>query len=112
MIYILNTEISEKKRIKEGLQNIFGIGNKKAKETCFSIGISEKTLVGELSIEKKNKIINYIEKNFKITENLREINMFFITKQRRIKCYKGVRSLYKLRQRGKSKRKNVKKIKK
>ena len=61
MVYILNTEISDKKKVNVALQKIFGIGKQKAIEICLFLGISEKTQIRELSTEIKNKIIIYIE---------------------------------------------------
>jgi small subunit ribosomal protein S13 len=100
MVYLLNTELSDKKKVVIALQNIFGIGKKKSTEICISLGISDSTKVKELSIEIRNKIVNYIENNIKIGDDLRQKLTQIRDNQIKIKCYKGQRAKYKLPRRG------------
>ncbi len=112
MVYILNTEISEKKNVKIALQNIFGIGKQKANEICLFLGISQDTKIKELSPQIKNKIILYIEKSFKIGDDLKQVLTQIKENQIRIKCYKGQRAKYKLPRRGQRTHTNSKTVKK
>jgi len=112
MIYILNTEISDKKIVKIALQKIFGIGKQQALKVCYFFGISEKTQIKELSTEIKNKIILYIENNIIIGDNLKQKLTQIKENQIRIKCYKGQRAKIKLPRRGQRTHTNSKTVKK
>jgi len=112
MVYILNTEISEKKIVKIALENIFGIGRQKAIQICLFIGISKKTKIKELSAEIKNKIILYIENNIKIGDDLRQILTQIKENQIKIKCYRGQRAKHKLPRRGQRTHTNSQTVKK
>ena len=112
MVYILNTEISEKKVVHIALQNIFGIGKQRANQICLFLGISQNTRIKNLSPEIKNKIILYIENNFKIGDDLKQISTQIKENQIRIKCYKGQRAKNKLPRRGQRTHTNSKTVKK
>ena len=49
MVYLLNTEISDKKIIKIALQNIFGVGKFQVNKICNYLGISLTTKVRQLT---------------------------------------------------------------
>ncbi len=112
MVYLLNTEIPEKKIVKIALQKIFGIGKQKANIICLLFGISEKTKIKELSSELKTKIIYYIESNIKIGDDLKQNLTQIRENQIRIKCYKGQRAKYKLPRRGQRTHTNAQTVKK
>ena len=112
MVYILNTEISDKKIVKIALRKIFGIGKQKAIEICLSLGISPKTQIKQLSAEIKNKIIIYIEKNIIIGNNLKHNLTQIKENQIRMKCYKVQRAKIKLQRRCQRTHTNSKTVKK
>ncbi len=112
MVYILNTEIPDKKKVSISLQNIFGIGKQKSSQICSWLGISEKTKIKDLSIEIKNKIINYIENSAITGDDLRQVLTQVRDNQIKIKCYKGQRAKYKLPRRGQRTHTNSKTCKK
>jgi small subunit ribosomal protein S13 len=112
MIYILNTEISNKKVTSIALQNIFGLGKNKCSQVCLKLGISKKTPIKELTTEMKNKIILYIENNFIIGDDLKQNLVQLKEEQIRLKCYKGQRAKFKLPRRGQRTRTNAKTAKK
>jgi small subunit ribosomal protein S13 len=112
MVYILNTEIQDKKVIKIALQNIFGIGKLNSIKICISLGISEKTPIKFLTSEIKNKIILYIENNLKIGDELKQKLTRLKENQIRIKCYKGQRAKFNLPRRGQRTHTNAKTSKK
>jgi|SouAtlMetagenome_1021521.scaffolds.fasta_scaffold03025_7 small subunit ribosomal protein S13 len=108
MIYILNTEISDKKPIKIALQNIFGVGKAKSIQICTHLGISEKTSIKFLTSEMKNKIVLYIENEIEIGDDLRKTLTQLKENQVRLKCYKGQRAKFKLPRRGQRTHTNAK----
>jgi small subunit ribosomal protein S13 len=112
MVYLLNTEINDRKSIKIGLGSIFGVGEHRALKVCRSIGISGQTSMKSLSIELKNKIILYIENHFKIGDELRQRLSKIKEAQIRLKCYKGQRARHNLPRRGQRTHTNAKTVKK
>jgi small subunit ribosomal protein S13 len=112
MIYILNTEISNKKATSIALQNIFGLGKNKCAQICLKLGISKNTPIKLLTTEMKNKIIIYIENNLIIGDDLKQSLIQLKEEQIRLKCYKGQRARYKLPRRGQRTRTNAKTAKK
>lgn len=112
MVYILNTEIQDKKVTKIALQNIFGIGKINSIKICISLGISEKTPIKFLTSEMKNKIIIYIENNLKIGDELKQKLTRIRENQIRLKCYKGQRAKFNLPRRGQRTHTNAKTSKK
>jgi len=112
MIYILDTEISNKKAIPLALQNIFGLGEKKSTHVCYKLGISTKTPIRFLTSEMKNKIIFFIEKNMVIGDDLKQTLFQLKEEQIRLRCYKGQRAKFKLPRRGQRTRTNAKTVKK
>lgn len=112
MVYILNTEVPDKKKVNISLQNIFGIGKPKSNKICFWFGISEKTKIKDLSIEIRNKIVNYIENTIATGDDLRQTLTQVRDNQIKIKCYKGQRAKSKLPRRGQRTHTNSKTSKK
>jgi small subunit ribosomal protein S13 len=100
MIYILNTELPDKKNIYIALQYIFGLGKRKVLFICQHFGLLKKAKISNISISLKNQIISYIEKNIKINEDLKQFLALIKEQQLRLKTYKGQRLRYKLPRRG------------
>jgi|Transcript_7488 small subunit ribosomal protein S13 len=112
MIYILNTEISNKKTVSIALQNIFGLGHKRCIRICLKLGISERTPINYLTSEMKNKIIFFVEANLKIGDDLKQKLIQLKEEQIRLRCYKGQRAKLKLPRRGQRTKTNARTVKK
>ena len=56
MVYIYNTNLSDKKRLKSTLCNIYGIGAIKAQYFCDLIGVSSNTKISQLSAANLDKL--------------------------------------------------------
>jgi small subunit ribosomal protein S13 len=112
MIYILNTNLPNKKNIFTGLQYIFGIGENKSLKICKYVGISKNTPIKMLTLPIKTQIVFYIEKYIKVNENLKQFLSKIKEQQRRLKSYKGLRLDFKLPRRGQRTRTNAKTAKK
>jgi len=112
MIYILNTEISNKKTTPIALQNVFGLGKEKCAYICYKLGISTKTPIKFLTPEIRNKIISFVEKNMMIGDDLKQTLFQLKEEQIRLKCYKGQRAKFKLPRRGQRTKTNAKTVKK
>jgi small subunit ribosomal protein S13 len=100
MIYLLNTEISEKKPICSALQDIYGIGRKRTKFLCQKFGIKEETKLKDLPKETQFKIVNFIEKEYLIGNELKKFLIQVNEDYIKTKTYKGSRIKNKLPRRG------------
>ena len=112
MVYLLNTELPDKKGIIIALQNIFGIGKAQSIKICKFLGLCHKTKTHELSTEFRNKIVLFIEKNIIIHQDLKQMLLQTKENQIRIKCYKGQRAKYQLPRRGQRTHTNAQTVKK
>jgi small subunit ribosomal protein S13 len=112
MIYVLNTEISNKKQIKIAFQAIFGIGIKEISNICKFFGISKITTINNLNSSLKTQIILYIEKNYLINSDLKQVLTKIKDQQYQLKTYKASRLRFKLPCRGQRTHTNAKTIKK
>jgi small subunit ribosomal protein S13 len=112
MVYLLQTEIIEKKSIVVGLQKVFGIGRKKALIVCLFLGLTNRTSLKQLTQDLKHKIVAFVEKNYKINDELKQVLVLIKEQQKRIKCYKGQRARFSLPCRGQRTHTNAKTVKK
>jgi small subunit ribosomal protein S13 len=112
MVYILNTEISDKKKVYIALQSIFGLGLITSLNVCLFFGISKKATIKNLNTTLKNKIIVYVDKNIKINEDLKQFLVQNKEQQYRLKTYRGQRARFKLPRRGQRTHTNAKTAKK
>jgi|SaaInlV_120m_DNA_3_1039746.scaffolds.fasta_scaffold17940_1 small subunit ribosomal protein S13 len=100
MVYLLNTEISERKPICSALQNIYGIGEKRAKFLCQKFGIKTETKLKDLPKETQYKIVNFIEKEYLIGNELKKFLIQINEDYVKTKTYRGSRIKNKLPRRG------------
>jgi small subunit ribosomal protein S13 len=112
MVYFLNTNISDKKRILIALQNIFGVGKQQSALVSKYIGISLRTPIQDLTVEIRNQIVIYIENNLRIGNDLKQALIQIKERQMALKSYKGQRLKFKLPQRGQRTHTNGKTAKK
>ena len=112
MIYILNTELPDKKNLYIALQYVFGLGKSRVMSVCHHFGLLQKAKISNISISLKNQIIIYIEKNIKINEDLKQFLAQIKEQQLRLKTYKGLRLRYKLPRRGQRTHTNAQTVKK
>ena len=52
MVYFLDTEISNTKKLRKSLENVFGLGKKKTDLICKKFGISKNLKTSDLSNRK------------------------------------------------------------
>jgi len=112
MVYILQTEIIEKKSLVIGLQKVFGIGERKALTICLALGFMKKTSFKQLTQELKQRLVAFVEKNHKINDGLKQELVLIKEKQKQIKCYKGQRARFLLPCRGQRTHTNARTVKK
>jgi small subunit ribosomal protein S13 len=99
-MYILNTEVKSHKRAKTAMTGIYGVGGKKAQKICKEFGISDKALFKDLSPDKINRIVNFIEENYPHGRLFKESKIKNIRHLAEIRTVRGIRHRNKLPVRG------------
>lgn len=100
MARILGTNIPDDKRLQYGLTLIYGIGWSRSTEILEQLKIDTKVRMKDLSEEEMKKLINYIEKTYKVEGDLREELNDATKRLRDIHCYRGFRHVIGLPARG------------
>lgn len=113
MIYLLETDLSNKKPISVSLKKIYGIGNFNSTDLCKKLGFSKNFKIADLTAEQKNKLIKLVnESKFCINSDLTRIKNFNKKKLIEIKLYRGIRKIKGFPVRGQRTRSNGKTAKK
>ncbi|RYX79654.1 30S ribosomal protein S13 [bacterium] len=71
MIYIYNTNLSDKKKLRSALCNIHGVGAIKAQHLCDLIGVSSNTKINQLSISNLERLSQVLHQNHTIGPEVR-----------------------------------------
>jgi ribosomal protein S13 len=72
MLYIFNKTISNSKSILYSLTILYGINEYQSKKICKSVGINPQITVNKLKNYQVNRLIDYINKNLKIEQVLKQ----------------------------------------
>lgn len=109
MVYLFETELSEKKSIYYSLQKIYGLKNSQVKFICKTLGYSLNLKLSQLSKEQLNQLIKFIENSsFILNNDLRKLNYKIFKNLIEIKSYRGLRRLNNLPVRGQRTHTNAK----
>jgi small subunit ribosomal protein S13 len=113
MIYLLETELLDKKPLHIALKKIFGIGKSYSNYFCKKLGFSNNFKVFEITTEQKIKLIRSID-NSKLLINSDLKRSLNLAKKKlvNIKSYRGLRRLKGFPVRGQRTRSNAKTAKK
>ncbi|PCI22322.1 MAG: 30S ribosomal protein S13 [SAR324 cluster bacterium] len=112
MVYLLQTEIPNRKPLSVSLRSVFGLGKIKAQHVITFFGITERSSISDLSPVLRGKLVTFIEKHMSINEDLKQSLVSIKESQERLKTYKGQRSRFKLPRRGQRTHTNAKTSKK
>jgi Ribosomal protein S13/S18. len=113
MIYLLETELLDKKPLHIALNNIFGIGKFYSNFFCKKLGFSKNTKVFELTEDQKLKLVRLIENSkLLINSDLKRLVNMEQKKLVNIKSYRGLRKLKGFPVRGQRTRSNARTAKK
>jgi len=91
MARLLGMTLPDEKRIDYALTILYGIGWSNVKTILSQTGIEAHKKVKEITEEEFKKIIEVIEKNYKVEGYLREAVNENIKRLREIGCYRGIR---------------------
>lgn len=97
---ILGVNIPDNKRIEISLMYLYGIGRTLSNKILAATGIDPNKRAKDLTPDELNKIKNFIEKNYKIEGELRQIIKQNINFLKDMKTYRGVRHMRHLPVRG------------
>lgn len=107
MARIAGVEITNDKKIWVSLQEIYGVGENKAKEICKGTKIDENTIVGDMSEDDLDKVRAYLDKNLQTEGELRQKEFRGIKRLKDIRSYRGLRHKLGLPVRGQRTRHNA-----
>lgn len=107
MVYILGKDISEKKAVCIGLQNIYGIGLSRAKHVCKKIGVNPWKKLEQVNASKIREIIKEIRSSYMLDIELKRATTNAIRKEMDLRSYKGLRHRYSLPVNGQRTRSNA-----
>jgi small subunit ribosomal protein S13 len=97
---ISGINIPDNKRIEISLAYIYGIGQSLSRKILTAAKINFDKRAKDLTPEEINKIKDYIEKNYKIEGELRQIIKQNINLLKELKTYRGSRHIKRLPSRG------------
>jgi len=110
MARIAGVNIPDEKQIVVSLSYIYGIGRPLALKILSKLNISPFKKTKDLTQEELKKLIEEIEKNYKIEGELRRETIENIKRLKEIRCYRGLRHIKGLPVRGQKTRKNCRTI--
>lgn len=97
---LLGATLPLRKKVWVALQNVYGIGEPRARALCFQIGATPNTTTGELSQFHLSQLLTHIENNYVVTNDLRAANRAAVQRLVNIRSYRGLRHVQKLPVRG------------
>ena len=109
MIYFLETEIPNTKKVNKSLKNVYGLGKKKTNLICKKLGIAKNSQTDDLSSRHIISMSQYVlDSKFLITNNLKKENLLLFQKLVNIKSLRGLRKIKGLPVRGQRTHTNAK----
>ncbi|MDA0834495.1 MAG: 30S ribosomal protein S13 [Planctomycetota bacterium] len=104
---ILGVDIPNERPTYIALTYIYGIGNAKAMEICFKLGIQPQTKARDLTDDETSRITNLLDKEYEVEGLLRRKVQQDIQRLREIQSYRGYRHRRSLPVRGQRTRTNA-----
>jgi len=109
MVYILETELSDKKQVYFALTKIYGIGKTTSLLICKKLGFLPNYKLSKLTLEQISKLIKIVESSsILINNDLKKSKILLAKKLIQIKTYKGIRKVRNLPVRGQRTHTNAK----
>ena len=112
MIYILSTNINDKKKIKEGLSTVYGLGKAFSMEICDELGVSDKITFRQLTYSQREMLTQLVPENYMIGAELRGWLRQNKERLKRISSYRGIRYVQGLPCRGQRSHGNAQTVRK
>ena len=100
MIYILSTNINDKKRIKEGLSTVHGLGKALSIKICDQLGVSDKITFRQLKYSQRETLTQLVPSSYMVGAQLRGVVRQNKERLKRISSHRGIRHVQGLPCRG------------
>lgn len=91
MVYVVNTNLNNNKRVRSSLLNIPGLGRTRANQICDLLGIGEGVLLNQLTSNQIDKINLICSDKYLTGSELYRLTRRNKTRLGFIGCYRGVR---------------------
>lgn len=91
MVYLLNTNLSNKKKVSLALCDIYGLGKFQSKQICIQLGISENLRIKQLTGFQLEQLTQLITQDYNIGIDLRRSVQQNIQRLVKIASYRGFR---------------------
>ncbi len=112
MIYILSTNINDKKKIKEGLSTVYGLGKVFSMEICDELGVSDKITFRQLTYSQREMLTQLVPESYMMGAELRGWLRQNKERLKRISSYRGIRYVQGLPCRGQRSHGNAQTVRK
>ena len=103
---IFGVNIPDNKRIEVALTYIYGVGQTVSAKALASAKISVDKLAKDLTADEILRVQNFIEKNFPVEGELRQLVRGNINRLKELQAYRGLRHMHRLPVRGQRTRTN------
>jgi small subunit ribosomal protein S13 len=100
MLIIFGKKITENKKVRYALREVFGIGLSLSNEICNNLNIPLNIKISELTENQNTEISTYMKENFTIDATLKSLIQNNIQNYVDINCVRGFRHRSKLPVRG------------
>ena len=104
---LLGVDLPNDKKVFVSLQYLYGIGQFRALEICFSLGLNKNGIARSLSEDDLARIANFLDKDYVVEGQLRRSIQQSVARLKEIQCYRGVRHRRSLPVRGQRTRTNA-----
>lgn len=91
MVYLFNTNLENKKKVKVALKNIYGLGNKQASFICDEIGISDSLKIKQLTNFQLERLAVILNQKTILGPELKQQKRKNIQRLVKIASYRGFR---------------------
>ena len=91
MVYIVNTNINQKKKVFNALSQIFGLGKYQCLQICDELGISREKYLKQLTPSEVEQLTQLITQNYEIGSDIKQSRLQNVTRLIKIGAYRGFR---------------------
>ncbi len=93
MIFFLNTNLNENKKVFIALMKIYGLGKHQSSQICDELGIGREKTMSQLTSSELEKLTNIITYNYDINIDIKRSTMYNIQRLIKIGTYRGFRHI-------------------
>ena len=91
MVYILNTNLNQKKKLFLALTEVYGLGRHTSSQLCDVLGVSGDRRLKQLSSKQIEYLIQLVNQNYSLAAEIKRSRMKNIQRLIKIASYRGFR---------------------